>query len=78
MFEAKGPEAFDLLSKHLNHKDPRVAQSAAVAILDRAYGKPSQQIEADVTHNNRWIGDDPPMTDEDWEETYGPDGKPKQ
>jgi hypothetical protein len=49
MFEAKGPEAFELLSKHLDHKDPRIAQAAAIAILDRAYGKPLQQIEQNTT-----------------------------
>jgi hypothetical protein len=71
MFEAKGPEAFELLTQHLGHKDPRIAQAAALAILDRAYGKPAQQIELDATHNNRWIGDDPPMSNEAWEATYG-------
>jgi hypothetical protein len=49
MFEAKGPEAFELLSQHLHHKDPRIAQAAAIAILDRAYGKPVQQIEQNST-----------------------------
>jgi hypothetical protein len=49
MFEAKGPEAFDLLSRHLGHEDPRISQAAALAILDRAYGKPVQQIEQSTT-----------------------------
>jgi hypothetical protein len=71
MFEAKGAEAFALLSKQLEHKDARIAQAAALAILDRAYGKPAQQIEADFTHTKRWIGDDPPMSAEEWEANYG-------
>lgn len=49
MFEAKGPEAFKLLSEHLTHEDARIAQAAALAILDRAYGKPVQQIEQNTT-----------------------------
>jgi uncharacterized protein DUF5681 len=47
MFEAKGPEAFELLSKHLKHKDPRVAQTAAGIILAYSYGKPSQSLTVD-------------------------------
>ena len=48
MLEEKGPEALDLLVKHLQHKDSRIAQAAAIAILDRAYGKPVQQIDTNA------------------------------
>ena len=46
MFQAKASEAFAVLSKHLNSTDPRVAVSAATQILDRAYGRPAQVIDA--------------------------------
>ena len=48
MLEEKGPEALKLLVKHLEHKDSRIAQAAAMAILDRAYGKPVQQIDTNT------------------------------
>jgi hypothetical protein len=48
MLEEKGPEALDLLVKHLQHKDSRIAQAAAIAILDRAYGRPVQQIDTNA------------------------------
>ena len=48
MFQAKAPEAFEVLCKHLNAKDPRVAVTAATQILDRAYGRPVQQADANI------------------------------
>ena len=36
MLEEKGPEAFEVLVKHLQHNDSRITQAAAIAILDRA------------------------------------------
>jgi hypothetical protein len=48
MLDSKGPEALELLIKHLQHRDPRIAQAAAIAILDRAYGKPTQQIDTNA------------------------------
>ena len=45
MFEAKGPDAFNVISKHLEAEDPKVALQAAQIILDRAYGKVAQPIE---------------------------------
>jgi hypothetical protein len=47
MFQARAPEAFEVLCRHLNAKDPRVAVAAATQILDRAYGRPVQSIDAD-------------------------------
>jgi hypothetical protein len=48
MLQEKGPEALEVLVKHLHHKDPRIALTAAIAVLDRAYGKPAQQIDTNT------------------------------
>ena len=48
MFQAKAPEAFKVLCKHLHSTDPRVSVSAATQILDRAYGRPVQSIDANI------------------------------
>jgi hypothetical protein len=48
MFQAKAPEAFEVLCKHLHATDPRVSVSAATQILDRAYGRPVQSIDANI------------------------------
>src|SRR5262245_2714028 len=52
MFQAKAPEAFEVLCRHLNAKDPRVAVAAATQILDRAYGRPMQQVDANINEDN--------------------------
>ena len=49
MFQAKAPEAFKVLCRHLNAKDLRVSVAAATQILDRAYGRPVQQVDANIT-----------------------------
>ena len=46
MFRAKAPEAFEVLSRHLQSPDAKVAIAAATQILDRAYGRPVQSIDA--------------------------------
>lgn len=45
MFEAKGEEAFHVISKHMNSEDERVSLAAAEKLMDRAYGKPAQQLD---------------------------------
>ncbi len=52
MFQAKAPEAFEVLCRHLNANDPRVAVAAATQILDRAYGRPMQQVDANIEENS--------------------------
>ena len=51
MFQAKAPEAFEVLCQHLNAKDPRVSVAAATQILDRAYGRPVQSIDANISED---------------------------
>src|SRR5262245_25383639 len=52
MFQAKAPEAFEVLCKHLDAKDLRVAVAAATQILDRAYGRPVQQVDANINEDS--------------------------
>jgi Family of unknown function (DUF5681) len=49
IFQAKAPEAFEVLCRHLHATDPRVALAAATQILDRAYGRPVQSIDASIS-----------------------------
>jgi Family of unknown function (DUF5681) len=51
MFQAKAPEAFEVLCRYLYASDPRVSVSAATQILDRAYGRPVQSIDANITED---------------------------
>ena len=72
MFQAKAPEAFEVLCKHLHATDPRVSVSAATQILDRAYGRPVQSI--DVREDGptvRYIAEMPEKsaTTEEWLES---------
>ena len=72
MFQAKAPEAFEVLCKHLHASDPRVSVSAATQILDRAYGRPVQSI--DVSEDGptvRYIAEVPEKcaTTEEWLES---------
>ena len=69
MFQAKAPEAFEVLCKHLHATDPRVSVSAATQILDRAYGRPVQSIDANINDDPvRYIVELPKKsaTTEEW------------
>jgi len=45
------PSALDTLEQLLQSEDERVRLSAAQALLDRAYGKPSQEVALENTGN---------------------------
>jgi hypothetical protein len=51
IFQAKAPEAFEVLCKHLHSTDPRISVAAATQILDRAYGRPVQSIDASISED---------------------------
>jgi hypothetical protein len=51
MFQATAPEAFEVLSRHLQSPDAKVAIAAATQILDRAYGRPVQAIDANISED---------------------------
>ena len=63
-------EAIKTLSDIMNNpKAPPAARiSAACALLDRGYGKPSQAFDA--TTNVHYFVSDKPMTEEEWAERY--------
>ena len=42
MFQAKGEEAFNVISTHMASNDERLSLSAAQILLERAFGKPAQ------------------------------------
>ena len=58
MFQVRAPEAFEVLTRHLQSSDPRIAITAASAILDRAYGKPAQPIDANITSRFDHLSDE--------------------
>jgi hypothetical protein len=69
MFRAKAPEAFEVLSRHLQSPDAKVAIAAATQILDRAYGRPVQSIDASISEDPvRYIVELPEKsaTTEEW------------
>jgi hypothetical protein len=51
-FQAKAPEALAVLVRCLESSDDRIAMLAAQAILDRGYGKPVQQVDANLNEDS--------------------------
>ena len=68
MFRAKAPEAFEVLSRHLQSPDAKVAIAAATQILDRAYGRPTQSIDANINEDRVRYVVELPVKDETTEE----------
>ena len=73
IFQSRGPEAAEILVKHLRNTDPRVWVAAAREILDRAYGKPVQSINVDREERIKFIAIVPEKsaTTEDWLKAVG-------
>jgi hypothetical protein len=44
------PEAIEFIAKHMHSDDERVALAAAIAMIERGYGKPEQKSDATMTH----------------------------
>lgn len=60
MFQAKATEAFEVLCKHLHANDSKVSVTAAREILDRAYGRPVQSIDANIAEETvRYVAEVP-------------------
>src|SRR5262245_3715954 len=51
-FQARAPEALAVLVRCLESSDDRIAMLAAQAILDRGYGKPVQQVDANINEDS--------------------------
>ena len=47
-----GTEAVLKLVEHLEGNDTRLAQAAAIALLDRGYGKPAQEVNVGGQEDN--------------------------
>jgi hypothetical protein len=73
IFQSRGPEAAEILVKHLRASDPRVSVAAAREILDRAYGKPVQSINVDREERIKLIAVVPEKaaTTEEWLKLVG-------
>src|SRR5262245_38079790 len=73
IFQSRGLEAAEILVKHLRASDPRVSVGEAREILDRAYGKPTQQINVDREERIKLIAVVPEKaaTTEEWLKLVG-------
>src|SRR5262245_57806464 len=68
IFQSKGLEAAEILVKHLHASEPMVSVAAAREMLDRAYGKATQQINVDREERIKLIAVVPEKaaTTEEW------------
>lgn len=63
-------EALDRLVFWMRSDEPKASVTATTAILDRAHGKPVQQIDMDVRQKPCDISAEP-LPAKDWDEKYG-------
>ena len=68
--QAHSVEAFIRLVAHMRLKNPAVSIPAAKAILDRAYGRPLQQLVSDGSLVNINVGNGPIITADDAARAY--------
>ena len=63
-----GPVAIAKLVEHMNAEDARLSQSAAIALLDRGFGKPAQSLNVGGQEDNPFIVQPvrPKITEEEW------------
>jgi hypothetical protein len=65
------PQAMEALIKiAANGKSDSARVAASIAILDRAFGRPRQTLEAQNAPNVQYFISDKPLTAEEWERKY--------
>jgi hypothetical protein len=65
------PQAMEALVKiALTGKSDSARVAASIAILDRAFGRPRQMLQAESKSNVQYFITDQPLTAEEWEKQY--------
>jgi hypothetical protein len=65
------PQAMEALVKiAMSGKTDSARVAASIAILDRAFGRPRQTLEAKSASNVQYFISDKPLTAEEWEAKY--------
>jgi hypothetical protein len=65
------PQAMEALVKiAMSGKTDSARVAASIAILDRAFGRPRQTLEAKNASNVQYFISDRPLTAEEWERKY--------
>jgi hypothetical protein len=67
--------ALERLVQLMHSDNERVAVAAASAVLDRAHGKPPQQMTLDATVRPCDVSSEP-LTEQEWFEAYGAPARP--
>lgn len=68
-------EAIERLLHWLRSSNPRASVAAAQTLLDRGFGKASQQVAIDATFRQADVSSEP-LTQEEWLRTYGAPAEP--
>ena len=71
--KAKAPAAVRRLAKLMNSDNESVALRASIAILERAYGKPRQEVDVSASESQQCgvLLVNPVMSEEEWEKQFG-------